>query len=119
MDIGIDFGISNIDVAIKIKGEIRFCTFISSDESISDKFHNVIFMLLQDLSTTSPGKDIDMYFSDRKLQQTQLYMKQLLSLGTPNRQDCLFSLGPRLSSLSLDLYLKFKGRNYFPNSSSK
>ena len=42
MDIGIDFGISNIDVAIKIKGEIRFCSFISSDESISDKFHNVI-----------------------------------------------------------------------------
>ena len=42
MDIGIDFGISNIDVAIKIKGEIRFYTFISSDENISDKFHNVI-----------------------------------------------------------------------------
>ena len=42
MDIGIDFGISNIDVAIKIKGKIRFYTFISSDESISDKFHNVI-----------------------------------------------------------------------------
>ena len=42
MDIGIDFGISNIDVAIKIKGEIRFYTFISSDKSISDKFHNVI-----------------------------------------------------------------------------
>ena len=42
MDIGIDFGISNIDVAIKMKGEIRFYTFISSDESISDKFHNVI-----------------------------------------------------------------------------
>ncbi len=42
MDIGIDFGISNIDVAIKINGEIRFHTFISSNESISNKFHDVI-----------------------------------------------------------------------------
>ena len=42
MNIGIDFGISNIDVAIESKSELKFFSFASSQDSVVDKFHEVM-----------------------------------------------------------------------------
>ena len=42
MNIGIDFGISNIDVAIESKSELKFLSFASSQDSVVDKFHEVM-----------------------------------------------------------------------------
>ena len=42
MNIGIDFGISNIDVAIESKSELKFFAFASSQASVVDKFHEVM-----------------------------------------------------------------------------